>query len=93
MSKYKLQIEDDVNGNLSAISKYILHPTVQCFQIDKHQFELKMPNGKIAHFISEVGEISVVKAVYYPEFGRKVDTQALIVKLIQGKAISFLSWN
>ena len=52
-----------------------------------------MSDGKIAHFTSKIGEISIIKATYYPEFGKKVDTQAIIVKVTHGKAISVFSWN
>ena len=93
MTKSQLKIYDEVSGVLPAISRYILHPTIQCFKIDESQCELRMSDGKIAYFASEIGEISVIKATYYPEFGKKVDTQAIIVKVTHGKAISVFSWN
>jgi len=93
MTQDKLNIYDEVSGVLPAVARYILHPEIQCSKIDESQCELRMSDGKIAHFTSKIGEISIIKATYYPEFGKKVDTQAIIVKVTHGKAISVFSWN
>lgn len=86
-TKNVLFIEDFVKVRKSAkktcaIARYIFHPSIQIRQLYQNQWELLLPDMKIAQIQVLSGEASIESSKYAAEFGNSQATQCLVIKLV-----------
>lgn len=65
-----------------AIARYIFHPSIQIRQLYQNQWELLLPDMKIAQIQVLSGEASIESSKYAAEFGNSQATQCLVIKLV-----------
>ena len=88
-----LCIKDEVQGcNLLSIARFIFDPKVIIRWCDENFWEIDLPNKKTITILVEGGMGELMQAFYSPQFGRRVETQCLAVKLLNGVSRVIINW-
>ncbi len=101
LSGSQLTVIDDVPSKeqripLQAVSRYILHPAIHVQADSSNTWRLRFPDRQEAMFQVLYGQGSIESAYYAPEFGKRLDTQAICItfeKADQLMASVQISWT
>ena len=81
-SKNSLSITDNVEGNfIDAYAYYHLHPNIQILDCVEQKIVLITKQGKMVKISVEAKSFNWIKSKYSPEFGIKIPSNCLRVKL------------
>ena len=89
----RLMIEDTINGKTEpAIARYILHPDVAPM-LDQGRCVVQLPLGQLVTMTVLKGEVTLQDSLYAPEFGLRIPTKVLTVKLDEGESQVMIEWT
>lgn len=93
MNEDSLQVHDTVRGvEHAALARYILHPAIQMAAVDTNTWHLTLAGGQHLRLVVQAGQGRLEPASYAPEFGKRVQTQSLVIELTAGVANVTFSW-
>ncbi len=93
MNEDSLQVRDTVRGGEhAALTRYVLHPTIQVAAVNTNTWHLTLAGGQRLRLVVHAGQGRLEPASYAPEFGKKVQTQSLVIELASGVADVTFSW-
>jgi len=95
MRAQSLTVEDMLSGarGHSAVAQFKLHPDVQVSRRDDRNFALRFASGEEVGLIVREGEAALSQGHYAPEFGRRLETHCIAVRLIEGRSLVELRWQ
>lgn len=90
-----LSVRDVVtgSGNISAVARFILHPSVSVRATGDKTWELLPATGGVLAFEVLTGVSRLEAATFAPEFGRVIATQCVAVTLVAGLAEARITWK
>lgn len=89
-----LVVKDVIVGSYStATARYLLHPSVTARLESDCRLVLELDAKRHLVVTIEKGSAALRPATYAPEFGLVLPTQALEVRLMDGRAITSWNWN
>jgi uncharacterized heparinase superfamily protein len=95
MDKAGLSVRDLVTGtgNISAVARFILHPSVIVREIGEKTWQLVLSTAEVLTFEVVDGFPRLEAASFAPEFGRVIATQCVAVTLADGLAVARINWK
>ena len=95
LSKGRLLIVDQLLGNFSLATHFILHPSIKIQSVDQHHWQLIKTGLKKSIYLKILkgaGHIGV--ATYAPEFGKQTNTSSIEVDFNKSSEICVeILWN
>lgn len=77
----------------NAVARFHLAPGLSLVSLNFEKWAIKEGSLLLAHVVVEVGEGSIMESQYAPQFGLVLTTEALVVKLHEGRAVTRWIWN
>lgn len=93
MNGDSLQVLDTVRGGEhKALARYVLHPAIRIDAIANNVWHLTLAGGQCLRLTVQAGLGRLESASYSPEFGKRVQTQSLVIELAAGVASVIFYW-
>jgi uncharacterized heparinase superfamily protein len=94
MTDNTLTVDDTLSAaGHSAVARYIIAPGIGVEVVNASIFALGSPDGQRVLLRVEQGEGVAEPAWHSPEFGRRLQTTAIAIRLIDGRARATIRWE
>ena len=89
-----LTVADQIIGDFeSAIAYFHVHPDIDISANSDGAWLLQLPKGQKIALTVEAGDSRITSSFYAPEFGKRLETQCLLVALATQGSRLIINWN